>query len=209
MSEITNVSRRNFLQGVFSAGALVLSVKLGAGALWGAETAAQTGVEHAPFHPSMWVGIEPDGTVIIVAHRSEMGSGSRTALPLVLADELDADWKRVKIEQAIGDKRYGSQDTDGSHSVRDFYQPMREAGAAARIMLVRAAARDWGVPESDCETDLHSVVHKPSGKKSDYGKLVALAMQVPVPTKQELTFKPKNKWRYIAKGSPSYDPLAI
>jgi isoquinoline 1-oxidoreductase beta subunit len=112
MSEITNVSRRNFLQGVFSAGALVLSVKFGAGALWGAETAAQTGVEHAPFHPSMWVGIEPDGTVIIVAHRSEMGSGSRTALPLVLADELDADWKRVKIEQAIGDKRYGSQDTD-------------------------------------------------------------------------------------------------
>jgi len=205
MSEITNVSRRGFLHGVFSAGALVLSFKLAPQALWGAESTAQTGVEQAPFHPSVWLGIEPDGSVIIVAHRSEMGSGSRTALPLVLAEELDADWKRVKIEQAIGDKRYGSQDTDGSHSVRDFYQPMREAGAAARIMLVRAAAKEWGVPESECETDLHSVVHKSSGKKSDYGKLVATAAQVPVPGKEELKFKPKNRWRYVAKGSPSYD----
>src|SRR6185503_14941081 len=155
MNNVTNVSRRGFLQGVFSASALVLSVKLVPSALWAAETGGQTGAEHAPFHPSMWVGIEPDGTVIIVAHRSEMGSGSRTALPLVLADELDADWKRVRIEQAIGDKRYGSQDTDGSHSVRDFYQPMREAGATARLMLVRAAAKEWGVPESECETEIH------------------------------------------------------
>ena len=82
MNEITNVSRRGFLQGVFSAGALVLSVKLAPHTLWAAETTGQSGVERAPFHPSMWVGIEPDGTVIIVAHRSEMGSGSRTSLPL-------------------------------------------------------------------------------------------------------------------------------
>ncbi len=205
MNEITNVSRRGFLQGVFSAGALVLSVKLAPPALWAAEATAQTGVDQALFHPSLWVGIEADGTVKIVAHRSEMGSGSRTALPLVLADELDADWKRVRIEQAIGDKRYGPQDTDGSHSVRDCYQSMREAGATARIMLVRAAAKEWGVPESECETDLHSVVHKSSAKKSDYGQLVATAAQVPVPSKDELKFKPRNAWRYIAKGSPSYD----
>ena len=104
MNEITNVSRRGFLQGVFSAGALVLSVKLVPQVLLAAEIGATGTVDQAPFHPSMWVGIEPDGTVIIVAHRSEMGSGSRTALPLVLADEMDADWKRVKIEQAIGEK---------------------------------------------------------------------------------------------------------
>lgn len=205
MNEITNVSRRGFLQGVFSAGALVLSVKLVPQALLAAQTRGPGTVDDAAFHPSMWVGIEPDGTVIIVAHRSEMGSGSRTALPLVLADELDADWKRVKIEQAIGDKRYGSQDTDGSHSVRDFYQPMREAGATARLMLVRAAAKEWGVPESECETELHSVFHKSSGKKAEYGTLVATAAQVPVPSKDELKFKPKSAWRYVTKGARSYD----
>ena len=80
----------------------------------------------------------------LIAHRSEMGTGSGTAVPLILADELDADWSRVKIEQAIGDKRYGSQDTDGSHSIREFYGPMREAGATARLMLIRAAAQQWG-----------------------------------------------------------------
>ncbi|HET8825790.1 MAG TPA: molybdopterin cofactor-binding domain-containing protein, partial [Terriglobales bacterium] len=205
MNEITNVSRRGFLQGVFSAGALVLSVKLVPQALLAAQTSGPGTVDDAAFHPSMWVGIEPDGTVIIVAHRSEMGSGSRTALPLVLADELDADWKRVKIEQALGDKRYGSQDTDGSHSVRDFYQPMREAGATARLMLVRAAAKEWGVPESECETELHSVFHKSSGKKAEYGTLVATAAQVPVPSKDELKFKPKSAWRYVTKGARSYD----
>lgn len=205
MNEISNVSRRGFLQGVFSAGALVLSVKLAPQTLFAADAAASGTVDQAPFHPSVWVGIEPDGTVIIVAHRSEMGSGSRTALPLVLADELDADWKRVKIQQAIGDKRYGSQDTDGSHSVRDFYQPMREAGATARLMLVRAAAKQWGVPESECETGLHSVVHKSSGKKAEYGTLATAAAQVPVPSKDELKFKPKSAWRYVAKGASSYD----
>jgi len=205
MTEITNVSRRGFLQGVFSAGALVLSVKLAPGVLWAADTTGQTAAERAALHPSMWVGIEPDGTVFIVAHRSEMGSGSRTALPLVLADELDADWKRVKIEQAIGDKRYGSQDTDGSHSIRDFYQPMREAGATARMMLVRAAAKQWGVSESECETDLHTVVHKTSGRKTEYGQLVSAASQLPIPSKDELKFKPKTTWRYVGKGAPSYD----
>ncbi len=205
MSEITNVSRRGFLQGIASAGALVLSIQIVPRRLWAAEAAFKNGAEKAPLNPSVYLGIEPDGTVIIVAHRSEMGSGSRTGLPLVLADELDADWKRVKIEQAIGDKRYGSQDTDGSHSIRDFYQPMREAGATARIMLVRAAAKDWGVPESECETGLHCVVHKASGKTADYGKLVTAAAALPVPTKEELKFKPKSAWRYIGKGTSSYD----
>lgn len=205
MSEITNVSRRGFLHGFASASAFVLSVRLAPQALWAAETSAKAGVEQAPFHPGVWVGIEPDGMVTIMASRSEMGSGSRTAVPLVLADELDADWKRVKIEQAIGDKKYGSQDTDGSHSVRDFYQPMREAGATARLMLVRAAAKEWGVPESECETELHAVVHKASGKRAGYGKLVATASQLPVPSKDELKFKPKSAWRYVTKGSPSYD----
>ena len=81
-----------------------------------------TRADRATLHPSAFVGVEPDGTVVIVAHRSEMGTGSRTTLPLVVADEMDADWNRVSMEQAIGDAKYGGQDTDGSHSIRDFFR---------------------------------------------------------------------------------------
>src|SRR5208337_5355479 len=98
----------------------------------------------------------------IVAHRSEMGTAIRTSLPLVVAEEMDADWKRVKIEQAIGDPRYGDQNTDGSHSIRSFFDTMRQAGATARFMLIQAAAKQWRVPPSDCQTDLHAVVHSAS-----------------------------------------------
>ena len=115
--------------------------------------------------------VETDGSVIIVAHRSEMGQGPRTALPRVVADELDADWKRVRIEQAIADSRYGRQDTDGSKSIRDFFGPMREAGATARLMLIRAAARKWDVPPAECEADLHTIVHRSTGRRLGYGEL--------------------------------------
>src|ERR1700733_7036749 len=129
---ISDVSRRGFLKGMVSAGALVLSVRLVPQGLWAEAAAGGNHVDQAKLHPNAFVGIESDGTVWIVAHRSEMGTTSRTSVPLILADELDADWKRVKIEQAIGDSRYGDQDTDGSHSVRSFYVGMREAGATAR-----------------------------------------------------------------------------
>ena len=88
---------------------------------------------------------------MIVAHRSEMGTGIRTSLPMVLADELEADWSRVRVEQALGDTKYGSQDTDGSCSIRDFYDTMREAGATARAMLVMRRAAQWKVPLDECE----------------------------------------------------------
>jgi isoquinoline 1-oxidoreductase beta subunit len=132
-NRILNVSRRGFLQGVVSTGALVLSVHLIPEALWAAETSAGSHADRAILHPSVFVGIDTDGTVYLVAHRSEMGTSSRTSVPLILADELDADWKRVKIEQAMGDPRYGDQDTDGSHSVRDGFVTMREAGATATV----------------------------------------------------------------------------
>ena len=100
----------------------------------------------AALHPSVYLGIDPDGTVHIVTHRSEMGTGIRTSLPMVAADELDADWARVKIEQGIGDASYGDQNTDGSKSIRDFFDAFRQAGASARVMLVQAAAAQWQVP---------------------------------------------------------------
>ncbi|MBZ5650099.1 MAG: molybdopterin-dependent oxidoreductase [Acidobacteriia bacterium] len=206
---ILNVSRRGFLQGIVSTGALVLSVRLIPDLLWAAETSAGSHADHAVLHPSVYVGIDTDGTVYLVAHRSEMGTTSRTSVPLILADELDADWKRVKLEQAIGDPRYGDQDTDGSHSVRDGFVVMREAGATARLMLTRAAAQKWGVPVSECESDLHVIVHRASKRKAGYGELASAAAKLPVPKKEELQFKPKSAWRYMGKGAPSYDLAEI
>jgi isoquinoline 1-oxidoreductase subunit beta len=137
MSAIENVSRRRFLAGgVIATGALVLGVRYYPKLSAGDKPRRHTDADHATLHPSVYLGINQDGTVWIVAHRSEMGTTSRTTLPLVFADELDADWKRVKIEQAIGDQRYGDQNTDGSHSIRSFYDAMREAGATARSMLI-------------------------------------------------------------------------
>jgi isoquinoline 1-oxidoreductase subunit beta len=205
MNTLINVSRRSFLQGVLSTGALVLSVRFVPETLWAADALSGSRADQSVLHPSVYVGVDTDGTVYIIAHRSEMGTTSRTSLPLVLAEELDADWGRVKVQQAIGDARYGSQDTDGSHSIREFYEPMREAGATARLMLIRAAAQQWGVPEADCTTDPHVVVHKATGKKAGYGELAAAAAKLPVPKKEELKFKPQSAWRYVGKGQTSYD----
>jgi len=206
MSAIENVSRRWFLKGLAGAGALVLGAYYTPEVLWGQEpTDARTDADNALFHPNVFVGVETDGTVWIVAHRSEMGTVIRTTLPLVVADELDADWKRVKIDQAIGDRRYGDQNTDGSHSVRSFFDVMRVSGATARVMLIQAAAQQWGVPVSECKTDVHVVVHSSSGRRLGYGELATAASKLPAPKKEEVQLKSKSAWRYIGKGMTSYD----
>ncbi len=202
---IESVDRRTFLKGVLSAGALVLAVRYVPGVSFAQTGEAATPLAQFPLHPNVYVGINVDGTVHIIAHRSEMGTSSRTSLPLILADELDADWSRVAIEQAIGDPKYGSQDTDGSHSVREFFDPMREAGATARLMLVRAAAQQWGVAPDECKTDNHQVIHAPSERKVDYAQVVTAAAKLPVPSRSELHFKSPEQWRYIGKGENPYD----
>ena len=210
MNTIENVSRRTFLRGsVIAAGAFVLGVRFYPDLAFGDTLPHDTNADRATLHPSIFLGINPDGTVWIVASRSEMGTTSRTSLPLVAADELDADWKRVKIEQAIGDKRYGDQDTDGSHSIRSFYDAMRVAGATARLMLIQAAAQQWGVPARECETDLHVVVHRSTNRRADYGELASAAAKLPVPPKGDLKFKSKSAWRYVGKGEVSYDLEAL
>src|ERR1700747_1855583 len=187
MNTIKNVSRRSFLRGsVIAAGALVLGVRFSPGLAFGDTLPHDTNADHAALHPSVYLGINPDGMVWIVAHRSEMGTTSRTTLPLVVADELDADWKRVHIEQAIGDTRYGDQNTDGSHSIRSYYDAMREAGATARLMLIQAAAHEWGVPAAECETDLHVVVHRSTNSRVGYGELASAAAKLTIPRKDEL-----------------------
>src|ERR1700739_2291202 len=190
MSAIENVSRRGFLKGLATAGALVLGAYYAPEILRGlGSDDVRTDAENATLHPNVFVGINTDGTVWIVAHRSEMGTVIRTSLPLVVADELDADWKRVKIDQAIGDHRYGDQNTDGSHSIRSFFDVMRLSGATARLMLTQAAAQQWGVPASECKTEVHAVVHSSSGRRLGYGDLATAASKLPVPTKEEVQLK--------------------
>src|SRR5262245_854735 len=205
MSTITNVSRRGFLTGLMGAGAFVLSARYIPQPLWAEESTLTAALGKSVLHPDIFLGIETDGTVHIVAHRSEMGTTTRTSLPLVAADELDADWNRVRIEQAIGDPKYGDQNTDGSKSIRDFYEAFREAGAAARTMLVSAAAAQWNVPPSECVAANHEVQHKASGRKLGYGALVPAASRLPVPKRDALRFKTKDAWRYIGKERPIYD----
>ncbi|HEY1585850.1 MAG TPA: molybdopterin cofactor-binding domain-containing protein, partial [Polyangia bacterium] len=163
---------------------------------WGAD-----GMPHGTVNnPLAFVSIAPDGVVTIVCHRSEMGQGVRTGMPLIVAEELDADWARVKIAQATGDEsKYGNQDTDGSRSTRHFIKPMRQVGAAARMMLEAAAAKRWGVAVADVEARNHEVVDKASGKTLGYGELAADASAMPVPATDTLKLKDPAQFRYIGK----------
>ncbi|HEY5974516.1 MAG TPA: molybdopterin cofactor-binding domain-containing protein [Geobacteraceae bacterium] len=202
MNSVTRISRRGFLKTTFSAGALILCARLFPGQTLEALAAAEQ------WFPGVYLGLEPDGTVIIIAHRSEMGTGIRTALPMVAADELDADWRRVRIEQALGDPRYGDQNTDGSKSIRDFYDALRRAGATARLMLERAAAATWGVPVGECSARNHQVVHT-GGRALGFAELVPLARKQPVPGDGELRFKAPADFRYIGHGVPIVDMADI
>jgi isoquinoline 1-oxidoreductase beta subunit len=201
MNNIQNVSRRRFLTATFAAGTFVLGVHLVPRPLWADVPPAAPGV----FQPDIFLSIASDGTVTIVAHRSEMGSGSRTALPLVVADELDADWSKVRIDQAIGDSKYGDQDTDGSHSVRSFFDQMRQVGATGRAMLITAAAQNWRVSEKECTTEPGFVVHKASARKLSYGELVPAARKLPPPRKENVRLKDRSQWRYIGKDNALFD----
>ncbi len=201
MNNLQNVSRRGFLRGAFVAGTFVLGARLVPEPLWADASSGGPPV----FQPDIFLGIAGDGTVTIVAHRSEMGCGSRTALPLVVADELDADWSKVKIDQAIGDPKYGEQDTDGSHSVRSFFDQMRQIGATGRVMLITAAAQQWRVSAKECTTEPGFVVHKASGRKVGYGALVPAAAKLPVPKKEDVPLKNRSEWRYIGKDNALFD----
>jgi isoquinoline 1-oxidoreductase subunit beta len=206
MIQLENVNRRGFLKGLVGAGALVLSVRILPTSLLGAEAVADDNpMAKAVLQPNAFLAIATDGTVYIVVGRSEMGSGNRTGLPRIVADELDADWSKVKVIQATGNEKYGDQDTDGSHSVRSFFGALREAGGTARLMLVRAAAQTWSVPEQECMTELNTVVHKASGKKLSYGELASAAAKLPGPPREEVQLKQRKDWLYIGKPAAAYD----
>jgi isoquinoline 1-oxidoreductase beta subunit len=200
---IANVSRRRFLQGASALGGLVLVV--GTPSAVRAADPPKYGADGMPNgwvdDPLVFVSIAEDGTVTIVCHRAEMGQGVRTGMPMIVAEELEADWKLVRVRQATGDeKRYGNQDTDGSRSTRHFFDPMRRCGAAARTMLEAAAAARWKVPLSEVEAKNHEVVHRPTGRRLGYGALAKAAAALPVPARESLKLKDPSKFRYVGKG---------
>lgn len=177
MKAVTKVSRRSFLQTTGLAGsALVLGVR-GSWASFAPIPGPDTGA--SGFEPNVWVSIGEDGIVQLTVHRQEMGQGARTACCMLLAEELEVDLENVKVVQALADPKYGNQSTGGSTTVRLNWLPLRRAGAAARQMLVEAAARRWGVPAAECRAERGAVLH--GSESFTYGELAAAAAELPVP----------------------------
>jgi isoquinoline 1-oxidoreductase beta subunit len=203
-ANIENVSRRGFLKGLVATGGLVVAAEFlpARGALAAYATGAAKMTGGVVSDPHVFIAIDPSGLVTIVAHRAEMGTGSRTSLPMVIAEELEADWSRVKVVQSPGDEeKYGNQNTDGSRSMRHFIQPMRQCGASMRQMLETAAAQRWGVGVAEVQAQNHEVVHKASGRKLGYGELAAAASALPTPPADQVKLKDEASFRYLGKGN--------
>ncbi|MFZ0929571.1 MAG: xanthine dehydrogenase family protein molybdopterin-binding subunit [Syntrophobacteraceae bacterium] len=198
------VSRRDFLKG--SIVGLTLAVSHGP---FGFRLVnASDKKDMAGFSPSAWFTITPDNKVTIFIGNSEMGQGVLTAHAMIIADELEADWKEVEVRQgpagdAFKSPLYGAQITVGSASVRGFYEPLRKAGATGRAMLLTAAAATWKVPETECQVSMGTVKHKKSGRTLTYGKLCQEAAKLQVP--QEAPLKNESEFRYIGKPMPRVD----
>ena len=200
---VAAVSRREFLVRASALGGLVL-LATSSGAVKAAEEAKKYGAEGMPHgwkdDPLAFIAIAEDGIVTVVVHRSEMGQGVRTGMPLIVADELEADWSKIRVQQATADEeKYGNQDTDGSRSTRHFFDPMRRCAASARTMLELAAAKSWGVPVSEVKAANHEVVHGKTGRKAGYGSLAKAAAKLPVPARESLKLKAPAQFRYIGK----------
>lgn len=198
---IEKVSRRSILKGLGVTGGFVLAAPVMSRQAFAYETGAGKMPHGVVVDPRVFVAVAPDGIVTIVAHRSEMGTGVRTSLPLIVAEEMEANWSRVKVQQAHGDEvMYGNQDTDGSRSTRHYLIPMRQIGASARIMLEQAAAKRWGVPATEVKAVNHEVVHGASGRKLGFGELAADAAKESLPSVDSLKLKDPKDFRYLTKG---------
>jgi isoquinoline 1-oxidoreductase subunit beta len=194
------VSRRGFIVVLgATAGGLALGVRFE-----GDAQAAAPGLDAGPF-----VHVGTDGRVRIVCHRSEMGQGIRSSLPVVIADEMGADWSTVEVVQGDADERYGDQNTDGSQSVRDYLHLMRQAGATARTMLVAAAAQSWSVPAARLTTRGGAVHDTQTGKSLKFGALAAAAAALPVPAADAITLRPDAELLRTGKELPLIDGPAF
>ena len=191
--QLKNISRRGVIKGAGAATGLVLAAPMISNFVV-AEAMGEKGISN-----SVYLSVDLDGTAHIFIHRVEMGQGSRTGLPQVIADELEADWDRLVFEAAYGDKKFGDQNTDGSTSIRKFYDIFRMAGASARMMLEQAAANHWGVAVADVEAKNHRISNKITGDSEDYAKFVVAAAKLDAPAADTVKLKAKAERTFIGK----------
>jgi len=194
------LSRRAFLKtGALAGTGLVIAFHV-------PEALAAAVTKAAPatrWKPNAYLIVDPKGEVTVIIARSEMGQGSSTGLAMLLAEELEADWTKVRIQQAIPAPKYGNMSTGGSMSIRSLWEPMRKAGAQAREMLIAAAANQWKVAPGTCRAEHGEVVHPPSGRRLAFGALVAAAAKLPVPEKPVL--EERKDWRLIGTSPARLD----
>jgi isoquinoline 1-oxidoreductase beta subunit len=203
----TRFDRRTFLKLTgMAGGGLVLAFYVGdrATALAAADGTGK------PFAPNAFLRITPDGTIVILSKGPEIGQGIKTAFPLIVAEELDADWSRVKVEQApVNPAVFGRQSAGGSRSIPTAWDQLRRAGAVGRAMLVSAAAKEWAVPESECTTASSVVSHAGSGKHLSYGELATKAAALPVPDEKSLKLKDRKDYKLLGNRFTGVDNLAV
>ena len=202
-----SMTRRTFLKGSLAASGLTIVAYVTPLGTKLVNAAAEEGAVEG-FKPSAFYQITPDNVVKILIPNSEMGQGVQTALPMIIADELEADWDQLEILQAPAAEEFKNpilhnQLTVASASVRGFYWPMRQAGAAGRAVLTEAAAKEWNIPASECQAVKGTVVNLKTGAKLTYGELSLKAAKLPVP--QEPTLKKESEFRYMGKAMPRVD----
>jgi isoquinoline 1-oxidoreductase beta subunit len=198
-AEVFDRSRRAFLKAsAVAGGGLLLTVAL--------PRLSQAAGEGAGATLNAYVRVTPDNTITITSKEPEIGQGIMTSLPMVVAEELDADWKQVRIEQALADSSiYGRQVAGGSMATPLEWDPMRKMGAAARVMLIAAAAKRWSVAADECQTEAGKVLHKASGRSASYGELASAAAKVPVPDLDSLKLKDPKTYTIVGHSKPGYD----
>jgi isoquinoline 1-oxidoreductase beta subunit len=206
MSRAASPSRRRFLrQSATGAGALVLGMYAD-GVLAAVAAGAPSPAE---FAPNAFIRIGADGGVTLVSKQPEIGQGIKTSLPMVIAEELDVDWRDVRVVQGDLNPIYGSQGAGGSTSTPTNYEPFHLLGAAARTVLVQAAAQAWGVPAGECKTAHGAVIHEHTKRKLGYGKLVAAAAKLPVPDSKDVVRKDPAAFKLLGTRVGGVDNLAV
>jgi isoquinoline 1-oxidoreductase beta subunit len=197
-----NLTRRSFFQvTALSGGGMLIGTVIERAAF-----AQQPPQQKAPpLEPNAFIRIAPDGTVTLISRNPEIGQGIKTMLPMLIAEELEVDWKSVKTEQADLDARYGGQTTGGSRAASNNWIPMRQMGAAARQMLISAAAKRWNVAESECYAKNGRVYHRSTDRSLGYGELAAVAATMPVPDLDSLKFKNEAAYSIIGRPTPGVD----
>jgi isoquinoline 1-oxidoreductase subunit beta len=200
------MDRRSFLKvaGIAGGGLMISSYLEPVAAEGTAKASAEA------FSPNAFIRIMPNGSVTILGKNPEIGQGVRTALPILIAEELDVDWKDVTVEQAPTDNaKFGGQGAGGSSAIPSAWLPMRQVGAAGRAIMVAAAAKMWSVPESELTTASGTVMHAASGKKAKYGELLTAAATIPAPDLKTVKLKDAKDFKIIGTRIPSSDNLAI